>query len=61
MVPWSELLALVVPHFPKAVNGTAAGGFGHNDAGLLLATVVQPVGPRQESRFLRIVGAAPLC
>ena len=45
MVPWRELCALVEPYYPKAGNGTAAGGGGADAADLLFAAVVQPVGP----------------
>ena len=44
VVPWSELCALVDPHYPKPGNGRSPVGI--HAANLLSAAVVQPLRPR---------------
>lgn len=44
IVPWSELEALIEPHYPKAGNGRQPVGAFDHAAGLFSAAVVQSVG-----------------
>ena len=52
VVPWSELLALVEPHYPKAGNGRQPVGLAIMLRSYFLAAVVQLVGPRHGRSLL---------
>ena len=52
VVPWSELLALVEPHYPKAGNGRQPVGLSIMLRTYFTAATVQPVGPGHGRGFL---------
>ena len=43
VIPWTRLLGLITPHYPKAGNGRQPLGNGEDAADLLPAAVVQSV------------------
>ena len=61
VIPWTRLLALIEPHYPKAGNGTQPHADGADAAHLLHAELVQPVRSGRRGRALRLGVDAPLC
>ena len=44
VMPWSEVLGGIEPHYPKGKAGSSSGGTGADAEGVSGAAVVQPVG-----------------
>jgi transposase, IS5 family len=59
VIPWSTMLALIEPHYPKAGNGTRPMPAGPDIADLLHAAVVQPVGSDRRGFPVRLGVDAP--
>src|SRR3954463_11428102 len=61
VVPWSALCALIEPFYPKPGNGRPPVGVERMLRTLVVAGVVQPVGPGGGGGAVRFVGNAAFC
>lgn len=61
VVPWTELEALIEPHYPKAGKGHHPVALGTMLRIYFFAALVQPVGPRRRGCALRIARTARRC
>jgi len=59
VIPWSKILTLIEPHYPKAGNGTGPMPAGADTSDLLHPAVVQPVGSDRRGFPVRLGVDAP--